>query len=153
MKTLVVLCLITLCYASYNLLVKVSSHHIVSVTTPPILATIALQAAALTVSIVYLLHLTREGASVMLPGKAYLWAIGAGICIGIAEVLYFTLFRGFEGERSINASTAIPFIVGGTIVVAVAVSHFVFREQLNTGQWAGIALAFAGMIVLALSSR
>ena len=33
MKTLVVLCLITLCYASYNLLVKVSSHHIVSVTT------------------------------------------------------------------------------------------------------------------------
>ena len=46
MKTLVVLCLITLCYASYNLLVKVSSHHIVSVTTPPILATIALQAAA-----------------------------------------------------------------------------------------------------------
>ena len=152
MRTLLILLLVTVCYAAYNLLVKVSTSHVDSVATPPIIATICLQAAALSVSLVYLLYLTRQSVSLALPGKAYAWAVGAGICIGIAEVLYFYLFRGFEGEKPIAASSAIPFIVGGTIVIAVAVSHFIFRESLNTGQWVGIALAFAGMMVLAVSS-
>lgn len=152
MKTLIVLVLVTLCYAAYNLLVKVSTSHITSPETPPILATIALQVTALLVSLSYLAFLGRQSVSVALPTRAWLWGAGAGLCIGIAEVLYFYLFRGFENERQISASTAIPFVVGGTIVVAVTLSWVLFRETLTRGQWAGVGFSLFGMILLATSS-
>ena len=152
MRTLLLLVLITVFYASYNLLVKVSSNHAGQDASSPILATLSLQVAALSVSLAYLLYLTRQGSNLMLPGKAYLWAMAAGLCIGLAEILYFYLFRGIDGEKALNASSAIPFIVGGTIVITVVISVFVFGESLNKGQWAGVALAFAGMFVIALNS-
>ena len=152
MRSLILLALVTVFYASYNLLVKASSNHAGQEVSTPILATISLQVSALCVSLAYLLYLFRHGTELALPGKAYLWAMGAGLCIGLAEILYFYLFRGFEGERPIQASSAIPFIVGGTIVITVVVSILVFGESLNRGQWAGVALAFAGMLVLAVNS-
>ena len=152
MKTLLLLALVTLCYASYNLLVKVSSSHVPSPDLPPILATIGLQLAALSVSLVYLAYLLKAGVEVTLPGRVYGWAIAAGLCIGAAEVMYFYLFRGFDGDSPVAASIAIPFIVGGTIVIAVAVSHFIFRETLTAWQWLGVGLAFSGMVILATST-
>ena len=153
MHTLILLILVTVFYSAYNLLVKVSSSHIDSTSTPPIVATIFLQSSALIISVIYFLYLTRQHASLALPAKVYIWAIAGGICIGIGEILYFYLFRGFSDDDPVAASSAIPFIVGGTIVIAVAVSHFVFREALNNGQWFGIALTFLGMVVLAFNSR
>ncbi len=152
MYTLILLLLITICYAAYHLLVKISSGHGVPVDTAPILATLSLQASAMMVSLVYLSYLARQQVSVTLPGKAYIWAIGAGMCIGFAEIMYFYLFRGFAGEKPMAASTAIPFIVGGTIVIAVLVSVLVFKEDLNPGQWIGVCLAFIGMVILGLNS-
>ena len=152
MKTLLLLALVTMCYAAYNLLVRMSSSHVPSAELPPILATIGLQLAALSVSLVYLTYLLRSGVSVALPGRVFGWAIAAGLCIGAAEVMYFYLFRGFADESPVAASVAIPFIVGGTIVIAVAVSHFLFRETLAPWQWVGVALAFLGMVILAASS-
>ncbi|MGB5706811.1 MAG: hypothetical protein WBM41_08260 [Arenicellales bacterium] len=151
MQTLVLLFLITACYAAYNLLVKLSSSYSGAATTP-ILATISLQLAALSVSLIYLGYLSRQQITVGLPGRAYFWAVTAGVCIGLAEVMYFYLFRGVGGEKPIAASTAIPFIVGGTIVIALVVSSFLFRETLNSGQWIGVGLTFAGMSVLVFSS-
>jgi len=151
MRSLILLGLVTVFYAAYNLLVKVSSSSTGSVTTAPILATIALQATALTVSSVYLIYLTRQNVSIALPGRAIFWAVGAGICIGLAEIIYFYLFRGFAGEKAMPASMAIPFIVGGTIAISVVVSILVFGESLKPLQWLGVTLSFVGMIVLALS--
>ena len=151
MQTLVLLLLVTACYAAYNLLVKVSSGHSLGAASP-VTATISLQVAALSVSLVYLVFLMRQPINLALPARAYLWAIAAGICIGLAEVRYFYLFRGIGGEKPIAASTAVPFVVGGTIAIVIAVSSFIFREVLNTGQWIGVVLTFAGMSVLALSS-
>lgn len=152
MRTLILLVLVTVFYASYNLLIKASSNHAGQEVGSPILATISLQLAALSVSIVYLLHLSRQELTLTLPIKAYAWAIGAGLCIGLAEILYFYLFRGFDGEKVMHASSAVPFIVGGTIAITVVVSIVVFGESLNRGQWAGVGLAFASMLVLAINS-
>lgn len=152
MNTLLLLCLITACYAAYNLLVKVSGSYAEG-SSAPILATISLQVAALSMSLIYLVYLQRGDANIALPGKVYLWAVFAGMCIGLAEIMYFYLFRGVGGEKPMAASTAIPFIVGGTIAVTVLVSHVVFRETLSVGQWIGVSLAFSGMIVLAISSN
>ncbi len=151
MHTLILLFLITVCYAAYNLLVKISGSHI-GATTSPILATICLQATALVVSIVYLIYITGQTTAIALPARACLWAVAAGLCIGLAEISYFYLFRGIGDDKPMAASSAIPFIVGGTIVIAVMVSRFVFNESLNTGQWIGAGLAFTGMMVLAMSA-
>lgn len=152
MRAIILLILITLCYAAYNLLVKISSNHSGSIANAPILATIVLQATALSISTVYLIYLTRQNISVALPSKALLWAAGAGFCIGLAEIMYFYLFRGFSGEKGMEASVAIPFIVGGTIAIAVVISILVFGETLKPMQWVGVGMAFAGMLILAISS-
>ncbi len=153
MKSLLFVLLIMLCYSGYNLLIKVSMSHAGSSIVSPILATICLQISALGVSMVYLMTASRTTASFSdLPIAAYVWAIGAGICIGIAEILYFYLFRGFAGEPPIQASTAIPMVIGGTILITIMVSVFLFREALNPAQWLGVALAFAGMALLAFNS-
>lgn len=151
MQTFALLLLITAGYAAYNLLVKVSSSYSGS-SASPIMATISLQLAALSVSLIYLVYLARQPLSLVLPGRAYFWAIAAGICIGLAEVMYFYLFRGVAGEKPIAASTAIPFVVGGTIVIVLAVSSILFRETLNQGQWIGVGLTFAGMSILVINS-
>jgi len=154
MKSLLFVLLITLCYSGYNLLIKVSMSHSGSTVISPILATVCLQISALLVSIAYLLTTVRASVSISdLPFGAYAWAIGAGICIGIAEILYFYLFRGFEGETLIQASTAIPMVIGGTILITILVSVFLFRESLSNIQWLGVALAFAGMAILAFNSN
>ena len=152
MKTILLLTIITICYASYNLLVKISTNQIESLNTPPIIATIFLQATALSISVIYFIILARQSISMTLPTKSYVWAIGAGLCIGIAEVLYFYLFRGIAGEKAISANSAIPLIVGGTIIIVVIVSKFLLSETLNTGQWIGVLLAMVGMIILAINS-
>ena len=71
-------------------------------------------------NILYPLSLARNSVALAdLPIRTYAWAVGAGICISIAEILYFYMFQGFAGEARIEASRAIPFIVGGTIVTSV----------------------------------
>ncbi len=154
MKSLLFVLLITLCYSGYNLLIKVSMSHAESTAISPIFATICLQISALMVSMVYLLTTARASVSFSdLPFGAYAWAIGAGICIGIAEILYFYLFRGFSGESPIQASTAIPMVIGGTILITIIISVLLFRESLTNAQWFGVALAFVGMAVLAFNSN
>ena len=151
MYTLILLTLITVCYAAYNLLVKVSGSH--AGVSAPIFATIGLQLAALAVSLVYLVVLVRQGAAVALPPRALLFGVAAGCCIGAAEVMYFYLFRGFAGEPGMPAGVAIPVIVGGTIVISMLVAGTVFGETFAPAQWAGIVLTLAGMLLLALGAR
>ena len=152
MQSLVLILLITLCYAGYNLLVKVSGNH-VSIAASPIVATICLQLAALTVSTVYLLFLLRQQTPISVSPKACLWAAVAGISIGLAEVLYFYLFRGFSGEKTVEAGFAIPLIVGGTILIAIFASKYLFAESMNNGQWLGVGLTLSGLVVLGLNGR
>ncbi len=148
MNTLTLLLLITACYAGYNLLIKLSGE-VAGPSVSPLLATISLQLAALSVSLVYLAYLWRSQAAIELPAKAYPWAIAAGVCIGLAEIFYFYLFRETEAGKTVAASVAIPTIVGGTIVVVTCVSFWLFGERLSLVQWSGLGLAMVGLVLLA----
>ena len=140
------LTLITCMYAGYNLLVKVSSTHVPAAATSTVFATICLQVTALTVSGLFLAGLLMQGGHVLrLSTPAYLWAAGAGACIGVAEVAYFYLFRGAAGAAPVAASVAVPIIVCGTVAITALVSYFVFREAIGPAQMAGIALVVAGV--------
>ena len=139
---------ITVLYAGYNLLVKVSSNYIPASATSTVLATICLQIAALAASGTFaLLLLARGGHVLKLSAAAYAWAAGAGLCIGLAEIGYFYLFRGVGGGP-VAASVAVPVIVTGTVVLTMLLSAFALRESLGAMQVAGTVVVVIGIAMI-----
>ena len=149
MISLLLLLSVTVLYASYNLLVKVSSGHVPSEATSTILATLCLQVAALCTSIVFIVILLARGGHVLqLSSSAYLWALAAGLCIGCAEIGYFYLFGGVAGLKPMPSGIAIPVIVGGTVVISQAISYLVFGESMSWVQGLGGGLVVIGLVLL-----
>jgi len=148
-QSLTLLALATLLYAGYNLFVKQSADQVGPIATTTIGATIALQAAALATSLVFALLLRYQGVHTLsLPGGAYLWAIAGGLCIGVAEILYFYLFAGFAGAEPVKVAVATPTIVSGTIVIALIAAWLVFGETIRPAQWLGAGLVVLGLMLL-----
>ena len=140
---------ITVLYAGYNLLIKISSGHVPEVATSTILATICLQVAALIASLAFMgMLLIRGGQVLSLSLSAYLWAIGAGLCIGFAEIGYFYLFRGVGNTAPIAANVAIPAIVTGTVVITILLSAMVLKESLGAIQIVGTVVVIAGIAMI-----
>ena len=136
--SLILLLGVTSLYAGYNLLVKVSSDHVPAAATTPILATIALQIAALGVSAAYATGLVLRGGHVLaVSPPAVAWAVAAGLCIGAAEIGYFYLFRGVAGGEPMAANVAIPIVVSGAIVFTLLVSWLVLREPFTSVRCSG----------------
>jgi drug/metabolite transporter (DMT)-like permease len=149
MAGLFLLVAVTALYSGYNLLVKVSASQVPAEATTTILATICLQLAALTASTVFAsVALIRGGQVLQLSWGAYAWAAAAGLCIGVAEIAYFYLFRGVGGGGPMAANVAIPAIVSGTIILTVIGAYFVFGEQLSARQFAGIGCVVLGILLL-----
>ena len=146
MNAWMLLLLITLFYAGYNLFVKVSGDHAAGTVTTTILATISLQTAALVVSLMFAAYLfMRGGQTFALPLASYKWAVLSGVCIGIAEIGYFYLFSGTGLRQTIPASTAIPIIVCGTAVIAFVVSAVFLNEPFGWRQILGVVLVVLGV--------
>ena len=140
---------ITALYAGYNLLVKVSSNHVPEFATSTVLATICLQLAALAASGTFALVLLARGGHVLkLSPAAYAWAAGAGLCIGLAEIGYFYLFRGVGGSGPVAASVAVPVIVTGTVVLTMLLSSLALKEPLGAMQIAGTAVVVIGIAMI-----
>ena len=146
--SLILLFVITVLYAGYNLFIKVSSSVVPVAATSTILATITLQVAALAISSVFAIGLLLRGNQILtLSVSAYTWAAVAGLCIGAAEIGYFYLFRGVFNSEPMSANIAIPCIVGGTILVTVIVSWLALQEPFSWSKLLGAALIVSGVIV------
>ena len=140
---------ITVLYAGYNLLVKVSTLHVPAVATSTVLATICLQLAALAASCTFAIALLARGGHVLkLSTAAYAWAVGAGLCIGLAEIGYFYLFRGVGGSGPVAASVAVPVIVTGAVILTMLLSFFALKESLGAMQVAGTAVVVIGIAMI-----
>lgn len=140
----------TVFYAGYNLLIKQSSVHAEMAAVTTITATIALQVAALSVSVLFLAALRVSGVETfVLPAPAYWWAIGAGLCIGAAEICYFYIFGGSPFSTPFPVSVATPVIVGGAVVLATLGAWWFFRESMGAREWLGAGLILAGVVALA----
>ena len=137
-------------YAEYNLFMKVSGDHVPVTANTTIMATIAVQIAALAKSTSFAIFLVAGSTVILgLYKPTFFWAILAGICIGGAEICYLYLF-GHTGIGSSKLPTyvIIPFIVGATIVIVVIASVFIFREPLSLTQLLGAAFAILGLILM-----
>ncbi len=149
MTSFLLLITATALYAGYNLFIKVSGSHVPADATTIVLGTICLQLAALTTSIAFAsILLVRGGHVFQLSFGSYVWAAAAGLCIGGAEISYLYLFGGIGAEKPMAASLAIPTIVSGTIVIALVVGAFVFKESLSWAQGIGGTCIILGIFLL-----
>ncbi|MBC6439103.1 MAG: EamA family transporter [Rhodospirillales bacterium] len=146
---IVLLTLVTLTYAGYNLFVKASGSHMPAEATTTILATLCLQAGAVTTATAFLVYLNLQGGHTFkLSQPAYIYAVAAGVCIGAAEVCYFYIFGGVGGIKPLPANIVIPTVVTGTIVITLIVSFFIFKERLTMMQMIGTAMIVGGIVVM-----
>ena len=150
MTGVLLLLLVTCLYAGYNLLVKQSATIAESTAASTITATIALQAVALFCSLVFYICLRVIGGEnqFALPTSAYVWAGLAGLCIGLAEIGYFYLFRGSSLSAALPVSVATPAIVGGTVVIAMVAAMLFFSETIGPRQWLGAIFIIAGLLLV-----
>ncbi len=140
---------ITILYAGYNLLIKVSGTHVPAMATTTILATISLQLATLVASTLFLGFLVlRGGQAFALSPRAYLWAGLAGLCAGSAEIGYFYLLSGVGFAKPMAASVAIPTVVSGTVVIALLFSALVLEEKIAWNQILGACLIVLGIVAI-----
>ena len=140
---------VTILYAGYNLLIKVSGTYLPPTATTTILATISLQLATLVASTLFLGFLVLRGGQVFsLSRSAYLWAAVAGLCAGSAEIGYFYLLGGVGFARPMAASVAIPTVVSGTVVIALFLAVFVLGEKIAWNQVLGASLIVLGIAAL-----
>lgn len=154
MWNLPLLVLVTLLYAAYNFLVKVSSQYVPAQTTTTILLTVVLQAAAVTFSLFFVGYLLlRGGHSFAVSTSALSWAAGAGFAIGAAEVCYFYLFTGIGGWAPAPAAVVIPTVVSGTVVLSMIAGILFLGEAAGWRQWAGAAFVIAGIVLMFSGGR
>jgi len=149
MVSVLLLVAVTLLYAGYNLFIKLSGGYVPASATTTVTATICLQLAALSTSILFLVMLAARGGQVFaLSSGAYLWAVVAGICIGGAEIGYLYLFGGIGMSKPMPANIAIPVIVSGTIVISLLFAYVVLNEPIALNQWLGCAMVLLGIGLL-----
>ncbi|MCP4591780.1 MAG: hypothetical protein GY842_13655 [bacterium] len=70
------------------------------------------------------------------------------ICFGMNAFLYMYALQ----SRTLKISIAYPLMVGGGYAIIAVTAAFwpSLRERLTAGQWVGVALVLAGVILIAL---
>ncbi len=149
MQAVVLLGFVTLAYAGYNFLMKLSGAAVPTSATTTILATISVQIAALLTSFAFLAQLGLRGdQQFALNLPTYFWAAIAGICIGAAEIGYLYLFAGVGQAKPMAANIAIPAVVSGTVLFALLFGVLLLNEPINFMQILGVTMIGGGVIVM-----
>ncbi|MCH7812447.1 MAG: hypothetical protein IID40_00365 [Planctomycetes bacterium] len=55
-------------------------------------------------------------------------------------------------SQTLKISLAYPVMVGGGYAIIAAVAYFVLGERMGPGQWLGVALVLAGVVVIAVGT-
>ena len=84
--------------------------------------------------------------------QRYIYAIFAGISIGFAEIGYFYLFNASNPNGASNANTAIPVILGGTILITMIFSFYIFRESFNYQKIFGTFFIIFGICLVLINN-
>ena len=130
-----------MCYAFYNIFIKKGSAFI-----NPILGGVVLQlVAALFGSTLLLGTAMAEGfQGLTVTGIGLLWACCAGVSVGTAELLSFSV-----SGMGVDASKSIPVIIGGSVMFGAVLGLLLLGETLMVQGWSGVCLLMVGIALVA----
>lgn len=143
MNWLAIALLTAVFFGLYNFFIKVSSGNI-----HEILGAVILQAVALLLGCALLIYLKQTGDQFSFSSKGILYAVLAGLAVGVAEILTFMVF-----EKGIAVSIATPVIIGSSVVVSSVLGILFLRETISLIQLFALALIAGGIMLLAFSSK
>lgn len=125
-------------YGAYNFFIKLSSGHI-----NQIVGAMILQIVAALVGASILLYLKLTHATFAISSKGVTYAVIAGVMVGLAEIASFFLF-----SKGIPASTGIPIIIGGSVIVGAALGLLFLKESFGLLQFFALILIVVGVVIL-----
>ncbi len=143
MNWLAIALLTAVFFGLYNFFIKVSSGNI-----HEILGAVILQAVALLLGCALLIYLKQTGDQFSFSSKGILYAVLAGLAVGVAEILTFMVF-----EKGVAVSIATPVIIGSSVVVSSVLGILFLRETISLIQLFALALIASGIMLLAFSSK
>ena len=129
--------LTALFYGIYNFFIKISSGHI-----NQIVGAVILQVVAAALGLLILLYLKLTGAPLEVSSKGIQFAILAGVFVGLAEIASFYAF-----SKGVTASTGIPIMIGGSVVVGALLGIVFLKESLTVVQYFAIAMVVVGIVL------
>ncbi len=141
MNWLIFAILSALSFGFYNFFTKLSADKF-----SPAVAIMVLTGTAFLVSLVTVLALQLTGHPLNFSKNWIILPILAGLFAGAAEISYVFMFA-----KNAPLSIGNPLVVGGTIIVAVALGIIFLKEPLSAIKTAGIALTLGGLLLLARS--
>ena len=139
MHWLTLLIVTAVLFGLYNFFIKVSAGHI-----HEILGAVILQAVALLLGSIAIVYLKLKHVPFETSERGLLFAILAGLAVGLAEITSFYAF-----SKGTSASVGIPVIVGGTVIVGTLLGVLFLKEQLHWQHYVGIALILIGIFIVA----
>jgi len=131
--------LTALSYGAYNFCIKLSSSHIHQV-----LGAVILQGVALVAGVSCLLYLRASNAQIAVTREGVLYAVLAGLFVGLAEILSFYFL-----SLGVSASRGIAIALGGSVIISAILGRVILHERLSIGDWGAILLIATGIALLA----
>lgn len=138
MDWIILIFLTAIFFGVYNFFIKVSAGNI-----NQIVGAVILQVVATLMGGAVLIYLKLINTPLHLSSKGILFAILAGIFVGLAEITSFYVF-----SKGISASVGIPIIVGGSVLVGALLGIVFLKESLNLIQYLAMAMIIAGITLL-----
>jgi len=130
-------------FGMYNVFIKLSSSHIEAV-----LGAVVLQFVAAFIGLALLIYMKLTGANIYSTPKGISLAIGAGVAIGLVEILTFFIYG-----RGLEVAVGNPLIIGGSLVVTTGAGILFMREEITGLQLLSIILIAAGVALMAWAAN
>ena len=128
-----------LSYALYNIFIKLGSASI-----HPILGGVILQFVAALLGTCLLGLSSSRGTVLTCDRIGILWSVGAGIAVGAAEILSFSV-----SGMGVEASKSMPIMIGGSIVFGALLGFAMLQERMTRRGWLGVLLVILGITCVA----
>ncbi|NCA84083.1 MAG: hypothetical protein EOM83_00740 [Clostridia bacterium] len=125
-------------YGTYNVFIKLASGHI-----HQIAGALILQIVAALLGAGVLLFLKVKEVPLEISSRGVWYAVLAGVFVGLAEIFSFVVFA-----KGVDASTGIPIIIGGSVVVGAVIGFLFLKESLPPTQLVGLLLIVAGVVLV-----
>ena len=139
MNRLLLALLAAFCFGAYNVFMKIASGYIHEITGAVILQFVA--AIAGLAILLYIKYGTNE--VITISQKGIMYSVLAGLCVGGAEIVSFIVFG-----KGVPASTGIPIIIGGAIVVGTVIGMLFLKEKITTFHVLGTVLIILGILLV-----